>query len=251
MGITRLRNHQRPRPIPQLHLPTHIRRRPHQRTRTQSRRKRHSRFRHRRSRIQWPMVQPAHRMAHHPHHPTHHSTTAAISTTAASASTHPTTASATAATGRPAILTRPMIYNLANDLEERNFALRVERLTRQKAMVELTEKRPRSLRQNAYCHLAIAYFALQIGLPPAEVKDAYFKTHCSPDIFIRTRFDPILHTQRTYMRSTAQVTAQEMTTAIDRFLQFAAEQGIYIAPPDQHIALLHMQHDVEQAKRYL
>lgn len=144
-----------------------------------------------------------------------------------------------------------MIYNLANDLEERTFALRVQRLTRQKAMVELTEKRPRSLRQNAYCHLAIAYFALQIGLPPTEVKDAYFKTHCSPDIFIRTRFDPILHTQRTYLRSTAQVTAQEMTTAIDRFLQFAAEQGIYIAPPDQHIALLHMQHDVEQAKRYL
>lgn len=190
-------------------------------------------------------------MAHHPHQPTHHSTTAAISTTAASASTHPTTASATAATGRPAILTRPMIYNLANDLEERTFALRVQRLTRQKAMVELTEKRPRSLRQNAYCHLAIAYFALQIGLPPTEVKDAYFKTHCSPDIFIRTRFDPILHTQRTYLRSTSQVTAQEMTTAIDRFLQFAAEQGIYIAPPDQHIALLHMQHDVEQAKRYL
>lgn len=251
MGIPRLRNHQRPRPIPQLHLPTHIRRRPHQRPRTKSRRKRHSRFRHRRPRIQWQMVQPAHSMAHHPHQPTSHATTAYISTTAASASTHPPTASATAATGRPAILTRPMIYNLANDLEERTFALRVQRLTRQKAMVELTEKRPRSLRQNAYCHLAIAYFALQIGLPPAEVKDAYFKTHCSPDIFIRTRFDPILHTQRTYLRSTAQVTAQEMTTAIDRFLQFAAEQGIYIAPPDQHIALLHMQHDVEQAKRYL
>lgn len=251
MGIPRLRNHQRPRPIPQLHLPTHIRRRPHQRTRTKSRRKRHSRFRHRRPRIQWPMVQPAHRMAHQPPKPTRHATTADISTTADSASTHTPSASATATTGRPAILTRPMIYNLANDLEERTFALRVQRLTRQKAMVELTEKRPRSLRQNAYCHLAIAYFALQIGLPPAEVKDAYFKTHCSPDIFIRTRFDPILHTQRTYLRSTAQVTAQEMTTAIDRFLQFAAEQGIYIAPPDQHIALLHMQHDVEQAKRYL
>lgn len=199
------------------------------------------------------MVQPTHRMAHQPPKPTRHATTADISTTAdsASATIPPPSASATAATGRPAILTRPMIYNLANDLEERTFALRVQRLTRQKAMVELTEKRPRSLRQNAYCHLAIAYFALQIGLPPAEVKDAYFKTHCSPDIFIRTRFDPILHTQRTYLRSTAQVTAQEMTTAIDRFMQFAAEQGIYIAPPDQHIALLHMQHDVEQAKRYL
>lgn len=144
-----------------------------------------------------------------------------------------------------------MIYNLANDLEERTFALRVERLKSQKAMVELTEKRPRSLRQNAYFHLAIAYFALQIGLPPSEVKDAYFKAHCSPDIFSRTRFDPILHTQRTYLRSTAEVTTEEMTTAIDRFLQFAAQQGIYIAPPDQHIALLHMQHDVEQAKRYL
>ena len=58
-----------------------------------------------------------------------------------------------------------MMYDLSNSLELESFKLRVKKLEESKSMVELTEKKARSLNQNAYCHLAISYFALQIGLP--------------------------------------------------------------------------------------
>lgn len=118
-------------------------------------------------------------------------------------------------------------------------------------MVELTEKKARTLSQNNYCHLAISYFALQIGLPMQEVKEVYFKNYCNHELFARKRYDKILNVEREYLRSTTELTKDEMSLAIDRFLKFAAEQGVYIAPSDEYIALLHMQHEVSRNQKYL
>lgn len=49
-----------------------------------------------------------------------------------------------------------MMYDLSNSLELESFKLRVKKLEESKSMVELTEKKARSLNQNAYCHLAIS-----------------------------------------------------------------------------------------------
>lgn len=145
-----------------------------------------------------------------------------------------------------------MWYNLSNPLERESFTLRTQQLTTDgAAMVELTVKRPRSLRQNAYLHLAISYFALQLGYTAQEVKDAYFKRLCSPDLFLRTRHDPILGCDREYLRSTRSLTKDETTLAINRFLQFAAQHGIYIASPDEYVALQFMQHEVQRNERFL
>lgn len=144
-----------------------------------------------------------------------------------------------------------MIYNLSNDLEERSFALRVEKLRSSGSMVELKEKRARSLSQNNYCHVAISYFALQMGITSAEAKEVYFKGVCNADIFTRKRYSEALGREYNYLRSTADLTKDEMSTAIDRFLKFAAENGIYIASPDDYVAILHMEHDVERNKKYL
>ena len=143
------------------------------------------------------------------------------------------------------------MYDLSNSLELESFKLRVKKLEESKSMVELTEKNARSLNQNAYCHLAISYFALQVGLPMQEVKDAYFKNYCNHELFVRKRYDKILNAEREYLRSTTELTKDEMSLAIDRFLKFAAEQGVYIAPSDEYIAILHMQHEVSNNQRYL
>lgn len=144
-----------------------------------------------------------------------------------------------------------MWFNLKNVFELEKFRAKVTELENKCAMVELKEKRGRSLNQNAYLHLAISYFALQIGLPMQEVKDAYFKNYCNHELFARKRYDKILNVEREYLRSTTELTKDEMSIAIDRFLKFAAEQGVYIAPSDEYIAILHMQHEVQRNQKYL
>lgn len=85
-----------------------------------------------------------------------------------------------------------------------------------------------------------------------EVKEVYFKAVCNPDLFQRTRIDNILGCERTFMRSSKDLTKEEMTTAIDRFLKFASEKaGIYIPSSDEYIAVQRMQHEVERNSRYL
>lgn len=143
------------------------------------------------------------------------------------------------------------MYDLSNDLERESFNLRVSKLLESKCMVELTEKKARTLSQNAYCHLAISYFALQIGLPMQEVKEVYFKNYCNHELFVRKRYDNILKVEREYLRSTTELTKEEMSLAIDRFLKFASEQGVYIASSEEYIALLHMQHEVSRNQKYL
>lgn len=144
-----------------------------------------------------------------------------------------------------------MWFNLKNVFELEKFRAKVVEFESKGAMVELKEKRGRSLNQNAYCHLAISYFALQIGLPMQEVKDAYFKNYCNHELFARKRYDKILNVEREYLRSTTELTKDEMSLAIDRFLKFAAEQGVYIAQSDEYIAILHMQHEVQRNQKYL
>ena len=45
-----------------------------------------------------------------------------------------------------------MMYNLANELEREAFLCKAKNLACKQTMVELVEKRPRSLAQNAYLH---------------------------------------------------------------------------------------------------
>lgn len=146
-----------------------------------------------------------------------------------------------------------MVFNLSDSLERSQFLTRARFLAAKgDGIVELTEKRQRSLQQNAYCHVIIQYFALQTGIPTEEVKRVYFKATCSPDIFVRSRHDELLGRERKYLRSTKDISKEEMTTAIDRFLHWAADTaGVYIPPADEYIAVQRMQHEVQRNSRYL
>ncbi len=145
-----------------------------------------------------------------------------------------------------------MIYNLSDSLEREQFTTRAKFLLERGTVVELTEKKQRTLNQNAYLHAALGFFALQVGLPMQEVKEVYFKATCNPDLFTRTRQDKILGGERDYLRSTKDLTKEELSIAIDRFLKFASEKaGIYIPPSDEYIAVQRMQYEVQRNQKYL
>lgn len=146
-----------------------------------------------------------------------------------------------------------MWYNLKNPLEIDQFKDRVTELRNKGAVVELTEKRARSLQANKYLHLMLSKFALEYGYTLDEVKTHFYKIVVNPDLFVRERVDKFSGEIYKYVRSSAELTSEEMSKSIEAFREFWLEEGGYRFPSsNEYIALLHIQHDVEnESKEYL
>ena len=145
-----------------------------------------------------------------------------------------------------------MIYDLKNPLQCENFKTRVNKLYKDQKVVELTEKKPvRTIQQNKYLHVIIGYFASQCGYTLDYVKDNYFKKLCNKDIFVRETDDQYLG-KVTIVRSSTSLDTSEMTTAIDRFRNWAsAEAGIYLPEPHEEEMLAYAMQELERYKQYL
>ncbi len=146
-----------------------------------------------------------------------------------------------------------MLFDLSNDLHAENFKKRCNMLYKKKCVVELTEKKPqRTLSQNAYLHAALGYFGMQVGYTIEEVKAWYFKETCNYELFVRIKTDSITGEQRKTLRSSADLTTEEMTIAIERFRNWSADKaGIYIPSPEEHKLVMQMEIEVQRAKVYL
>ncbi|MBD5374328.1 MAG: hypothetical protein HDR77_02475 [Bacteroides sp.] len=144
------------------------------------------------------------------------------------------------------------LYDLSNPLHAQNFRLRSDALLRKQCVVELTEKKPqRTTQQNRYLHAALGYFGALTGNTLDYVKRYYFKAHCNPDLFIIEKNDPLLGIVRT-LRSSADLTTEEMTLAIERFRNWAAQDAeIYIPSPDEHRLVQMMEVEAGRARLYL
>lgn len=146
-----------------------------------------------------------------------------------------------------------MLYDLSIELQAENFKKRCNLLYKKKAIVSLAERKPqRTLRQNAYLHAALGYFGLQIGYKLDEVKDYHFKRIVNPELFVRKITDLITGEERTVLRSSSDLTTEEMTLAIERFRNWASDiAGVYIPSPEEHRMVEQMEIEIQRAKLYL
>lgn len=145
-----------------------------------------------------------------------------------------------------------MIFDLSNPYEHERFKSYVNKLYTQRAVVEV-KKKPvgRTLSQNSYLHLLISYFACEIGYTADEAKLEFFKKKCNRDLFARTRVNK-LGQEVTYMRSSSELTTAEMTTAIERFRNYAASEAcIYLPDANEQGFILHAQQEVERNKEFI
>ena len=110
-----------------------------------------------------------------------------------------------------------MWFNLKNVFELEKFREKVVELENKGAMVELKEKRGRSLNQNAYLHLLLSSFALQYGYTLDEVKTHFYKLVVNKDIFLREGIDKFTGECYKYLRSSADLTKDEMSKSISDF----------------------------------
>lgn len=116
---------------------------------------------------------------------------------------------------------------------------------------ELREKKQRrSIPQNSYMHLLFSWFALETGYTAAEVKQEIFKKIVNPDLFYDSEKEGIITIQRWH--STASLSKDELTMAIDRFRNYsAAEAGIYLPEPSDLNHIREIEIQIENHKTYL
>ena len=145
-----------------------------------------------------------------------------------------------------------MIYNLSSPLDKANFLLRAKKLADSGVIVDLTEKKPRrSLPQNKYLHVIIAYFGTQTGNTLEWVKQQYYKKLVNPDLFIREKEDKYLGKIKV-LRSSADLDTSEFSLSIERFRNWAAQEaGIYIPSADEAILIQQMEIEIERNKEFL
>ena len=145
-----------------------------------------------------------------------------------------------------------MIYNTSNPLDKANFLLRAKKLVESGKVIELTEKKPRrSLPQNKYLHVILAYFGAQTGNTLEWVKQQYYKKLVNPDLFIREKEDKYLGRIK-MLRSSADLDTSGFSLSIERFRNWAAQEaGIYIPSADEAILIQQMEIEIERNKKFL
>lgn len=143
-----------------------------------------------------------------------------------------------------------MLYNLKDQLSRKRFSTRVKALWDAGAVVELTDKRRRTNSQNAYLHVAIGILAMETGNSLESIKQEVFKRKVNPDLFIVEKEDPILGHIQT-LRSSRDLDKEEMSTAIDRYLKFCADNGVYIPSPEEEDMLREAEYEIAKIERYL
>lgn len=143
-----------------------------------------------------------------------------------------------------------MVYDLSSDFQRKSFLARMNNLMEKGAVVELTEKAFRSPNQNRYLHLLIGVVAIETGNTLEDAKKWYFKETCNPDLFHVQHRDKMGNCID-HIRSTAELTKEEMSTAIDRFKRWGAENGIYMPNPDDASLLKAIEIEMGRMKSYL
>lgn len=146
-----------------------------------------------------------------------------------------------------------MIYNLIHDIEKQKARERLEWLILKEKRIDITELRQkRSLPQNAYLHLLLSYFALEVGETMEFIKQDIFKKRVNPDIFKFERINPKSGKKRTEWKSTADLDTKQMTDAIDRFKNWSLiKTGLRLPEAGEQQFLDHIQNEIDQNKQWL
>lgn len=140
-----------------------------------------------------------------------------------------------------------MIYNAKNTLDINRARSRLEHLISNEKTFELTEKRPKkSIKQNAYLHLILSWFALEYGETLEYIKQEMFKKIVNKDIFETEFVNKKTGEIRKDWRSVSELDSKEMTISIDRFRNYASkEAGIYLPEPTDLIYLQEIENQIK------
>lgn len=92
---------------------------------------------------------------------------------------------------------------------------------------------------------------MQTGNTLDDVKNNYFKKYCNHELFVTTKtYEHIGEVE--VLRSSAELTTGELTTAIERFRNWAAsEAGIFLPSPDEEEFLVAIEKEMQKHRDWL
>lgn len=146
-----------------------------------------------------------------------------------------------------------MVYDLNTGIDRERFKRRVNALYERRAVVECSEHKPkRSSPQNRYLHVILGEFAMQTGNTMYYVKVEYFKRLCNRELFVRTKYDDLAKKEVEILRSSKDLDTGEMTTAIERFRNWAAsEAGIELPEPQDQEWIAYIEREMQHQRVWL
>jgi len=144
-----------------------------------------------------------------------------------------------------------MIYDLSNQLQRESFKIRTNNLYLKGGIVELIDKKPRTLKQNNYIHLILSYFACETGNTLEFVKQEYYKRLVNSELFVKKINDSFLG-EILILKSSKDLTKDEMTLSIERFRNWSSQEaGIFLPDAASKEMLMQMEIEVNKHKQYL
>lgn len=143
-----------------------------------------------------------------------------------------------------------MIYNLADELDRERGQTKWNALLKKGAMVELTEQRKRSLNQNAYLHVLLGVLAMEFGESIEYCKQMIFKRLINPQTFVQNVQDRFVG-ETQVIRSSRDLTAEEMNICIDRLKKWAYEQGVYLPDAGETEKIQIIEWQIAKLSRYV
>lgn len=145
-----------------------------------------------------------------------------------------------------------MVYNLKDPMDVERFNKYVERLLKGGEVVDLKKKEVgRTLKQNSYVHLIIGYFASQYGCGFDEAKIDFYKRAANRDLFERKEVNA-KGVEVTYLRSSADLTEEEMSLSIDRFRYWSASvASIYLPTKEDSEMQDYAMREIDNVKEFI
>ena len=143
-----------------------------------------------------------------------------------------------------------MTFDLSNEFQRKAFLARCEDCLEKAVAVELSVKTFRSRNQNRYIHLLLGVVAMDTGNSVEYVKEMYFKRLVNSDLFVLDREDKLLGKVQV-LRSSADLTTEEMSMAIDRFKRWGAENGFYMPEPGDESILRQIEIEMGRQRNFI
>jgi hypothetical protein len=135
-------------------------------------------------------------------------------------------------------------YNLSLPAEVERAKQYLDNLIQKKALAEVTKVSPRrSLNQNSYLHLLLSAFGVHFGYTLDEAKIVYKDINSSLYRYEKRG--------RTFYRSSADLTKEEMTKSIERFRTASDNAGYPLPTATDKGWLIEIENAIEQARYYL
>ena len=144
------------------------------------------------------------------------------------------------------------IFNTNNQIGLDRFNDWVKSVIDKKKRVKCEDLKLKTLPQNAYLHLCLQWFALETGYTTEWVKEEIFKKEFNPAIFLKEMVNKKNGEVYSITRSWADLTKEEASIAIERFLIRAyLKYDILLPDPKDLPSIGYIKEELERNSQYL